>query len=144
MARWRILEIAGIDHIVLRTARREEMLHFYCAVLGCELERETPANTGLTQLRAGNALIDIVDVDSELGRRGGGPPSDTENNMDHFCLQLKSVAEEVLLRHLADHGVAAGEFELRYGADGFGRSLYIEDPDGNTVELRPLRRGGVE
>jgi hypothetical protein len=30
---------------------------------------------------------------------------------------------------------------LRYGAEGSGPSLYINDPDGNTVELKgPARR----
>ncbi len=88
-----MLEIVGIDHIVLRTDRLQDMLHFYCTVLGCKLERETAPQLGLTQLRAGNALIDIVDVDSELGRAGGGVPGTTENNMDHFCLQLQQVTD---------------------------------------------------
>ncbi len=131
-----MLEIAGIDHIVLRTARLEEMLHFYCAILGCELERETPAGTGLSQLRAGTALIDIVDVDSELGRAGGGPPGPSENNLDHFCLQLEEIGEEELRRWLESNGIEVGDFETRYGAQGFGRSVYISDPDGNVVELR--------
>ncbi|MGU3844370.1 VOC family protein, partial [Vibrio diabolicus] len=29
------------------------------------------------------------------------------------------------------------EFAKRYGAQGFGRSLYIHDPEGNVVELKP-------
>ena len=37
---------------------------------------------------------------------------------------------------LARHDLANGEFETRYGATGFGPSVYISDPDGNTVELR--------
>ncbi len=34
------------------------------------------------------------------------------------------------------HGVAVGELATRYGAEGSGPSLYIHDPDGNTVELK--------
>jgi glyoxylase I family protein len=131
-----MLEIAGLDHIVLRTSRLEEMLHFYCQVLGCPIERELPPETGLVQLRAGSALIDLVTVDSELGRAGGGPPTRGGNNMDHFCLQVQPLPEEAIRRHLQSHGIEAGPFERRYGAQGFGNSIYLRDPEGNTVELR--------
>lgn len=131
-----MITITAIDHIVLRTSRLEAMLEFYCGALGCALERETPAELGLVQLRAGDALIDLVTTDGELGRQGGGPPGDSGNNMDHFCLQLEPVGEQAIREHLQARGIAVGEFAERYGAQGFGRSLYISDPEGNTVELR--------
>ncbi len=131
-----MFELAGLDHIVLRTTRLSSMLDFYCGVLGCTVERETSPDTGLIQLRAGEALIDLVTVDSELGRMGGGPPTATGNNLDHFCLQLMPITEQEILEYLRAHGIEAGEFASRYGAQGQGNSLYIQDPDGNTVELR--------
>ena len=131
-----MIDIAGIDHVVLRTNKLDEMLIFYCEVLGCEVERETSYEMGITQLRAGNALIDLVRVDSKIGKLGGGPPSASENNMDHFCLQLKPISEQAIKSHLEAHNIVAGEFADRYGAQGTGRSIYIKDPQGNTVELR--------
>ena len=131
-----MIRIRAIDHIVLRTERVQEMVDFYCNVLGCTLERTLPEETGLSQLRAGEALIDIVGVHSELGRKGGEAPSVTGNNMDHFCLQIDPFEENELLEFLAAHGVDHSNFETRYGAQGFGPSVYIKDPDGNTVELR--------
>lgn len=131
-----MIEITGLDHIVLRTAQMEQMLHFYSTVLGCPIERELAPEFGLVQLRAGTALIDLVAVDSELGRLGGGPPTKGNNNMDHFCLQISTQPEEDISRYLASHGVQTGAFERRYGAQGFGNSIYMTDPDGNTVELR--------
>ena len=89
-----MIEVAGIDHIVLRTVKLQEMLNFYCHVLGCKVERETSAETGLTQLSAENALIDLVTVDSRLGWFGGKAPVRTGNNVDHFCLQLKPVSKD--------------------------------------------------
>lgn len=131
-----MIKIAGLDHIVLRTTRMEEMLQFYIEVLGCTLERELPPELGLRQLRAGAALIDLVAVDSELGRAGGGPATDGDNNLDHFCLQIEPSPEEEISRYLQSHGIETGSFERRYGAQGFGNSIYIRDPEGNTVELR--------
>jgi glyoxylase I family protein len=131
-----MIKIAGLDHIVLRTSRMEEMLHFYGSVLGCEIERELSSEIGLVQLRAGNALIDLVAVDSTLGRIGGGPPTASNNNMDHFCLQINPQPEKEISDYLTSHGIKMGTFERRYGAQGFGNSAYLRDPEGNTVELR--------
>lgn len=135
-----MIRVHTIDHVVLRTDNVDEMVRFYSSVLGCEVERQLPPETGLTQLRAGRSLIDIVSVDSSLGRAGGGPPVRSGNSLDHFCLQIEPVSESQLLDWLRSMGVEHGEFEERYGAEGFGPSLYIRDPDGNTVELRSCRQ----
>ena len=87
-----MIKVRLIDHIVLRTQNLERMLHFYSHVLGCRVERRLPAHVGLTQLRAGQSLIDLVDVDSELGRAGGPPPSGTAQSIDHFCLQIEALS----------------------------------------------------
>ncbi len=128
-----------IDHIVLRTDRYRELIDFYCNVIGCVVERETSAELGLTQLRAGNSLIDIVDVAGELGRAGGAVPTATGNNVDHFCLQIEPVEEEALKDYLQARGVVVEDFEDRYGAQGMGRSIYLKDIAGNTVELRNVQ-----
>jgi len=130
-----MIEIAGIDHIVLRTTRLELMLGFYTGVLGCVVERQTPVDVGLTMLRAGSAMIDLVTVDSSLGRAGGDAPTNKGNNLDHFCLQVNAVSEGELTAHLQAHGIEVPEFAERYGAQGQHRTVYISDPDGNTVEL---------
>jgi len=133
-----MLKIKGIDHIVLRTQNVANMLDFYTNVLHCPIERELSADVGLTQLRAGNALIDIVNVNSELGRIGGKAPHDEGRNLDHFCLQLNDITEETLVSYLKGQGVKVLDISNRYGATGFGRSIYIKDPDQNTIELKPI------
>ncbi|KOO02262.1 VOC family protein [Vibrio nereis] len=131
-----MIEVKAIDHIVLRTSNREAMLYFYQQVLGCPVERELP-DLGLTQLRAGESIIDLVLVDSELGKLGGKPPQQDGRNLDHFCLQIAAFDEQELVDYLTQHDIAVTEFAERYGAQGFGRSAYIEDPEGNVVELKP-------
>ena len=125
----------AIDHIVLRTDLYQELIEFYCDVLGCTIERVAPDDIGLTQLRAGSALIDIVDVSGKLGQPGGPAPQDTGNNVDHFCLQIEPFEEQELKAYLEKRGVACGEFEDRYGAQGMGRSIYLQDIAGNNIEL---------
>ena len=131
-----MIRVTKIDHLVIRSANVPDMVRFYRDVLGCQLERQTSEELGLTQLRAGDALIDIVAVDSKLGRAGGEAPQRTGNNIDHFCLQLEEIPEDRLRHWLESHRVSCGSFEIRYGAGGFAPSVYIQDPDGNTVELR--------
>jgi|GEM_PF-356734 len=132
----KMIEVAGIDHLVLRTNQVDRMLDFYTRVLGCRIERQSSAETGLTQLRAGFSLVDIVDVDGRLGRLGGAAPTSQGNNLDHFCLQIKAIPEQEIVSYLRECGIEVGDFTDRYGAQGLGRSVYIQDPDGNTVELR--------
>jgi len=125
----------GIDHIVLRTEQYQDLIDFYCGVLGCKLELSKD-NLGLAHLRAGNALIDIVDVNGKLGKLGGGSPDKLGNNVDHFCVQIAPRDEQELQDYLKNCGVQCGEFQDRYGAQGMGRSIYIKDLVGNNVELR--------
>ncbi len=129
------IAIAALDHVVLRVADLERAKAFYRDVLGCPVEKWQP-ELGLLQLRAGAALIDLVPLDGKLGREGGAGPGVEGHNLDHFCLRLERFDEAALRAHLAAHGVECGEVVQRYGAEGNGPSLYIKDPDRNTVELK--------
>lgn len=136
------IRIRAIDHVVLRSNNIPSQLQFYGGVLGCAIERELSPDLGLIQLRAGNSLIDLVDVQGELGRKGGPAAGQEGHNQDHFCLEIDAVDEPTLLGWLKSQGIATEDFARRYGANGFGRSIYIKDPDGNTVELKLAGTGG--
>ena len=130
-----IMQIREIDHLVLRVIDLDVMLRFYCSVLGCTIERRQD-EIGLVQLRAGRSMIDLVPVTGKLGRAGGRPPGVEGRNVDHFCLRVDPFWEEDIRAHLAALGVSAGPAESRYGAEGEGPSIYLTDPEGNTVELK--------
>jgi glyoxylase I family protein len=51
-------------------------------------------------------------------------------------LRVEPFDAEALKAHLTEHGARLGEEALRYGADGYGPSLYLFDPEGNMVELK--------
>jgi glyoxylase I family protein len=129
------LRIAALDHLVLRVVDLDRSVAFYRDVLGCAVEK-WQQELGLMQLRAGAALIDLVSLDGRLGREGGAAPGPEGRNLDHFCLRLQRFDDAKLRAHLAAHGVEAGATAERYGAEGYGPSIYIKDPDGNTVELK--------
>lgn len=130
-----MINVREIDHIVLRVIDLQRMIRFYTDVLGCTLERRQD-EIGLVQLRAGRSLVDLVPVDGKLGRAGGAAPGREARNVDHFCFRVEPFDAEAIGRHLAAAGVATGPVESRYGAEGEGPSIYLTDPEGNTVELK--------
>ena len=135
------IRIRGIDHVVFRVPDLERSKRFYVDVLGCT-EEKWQEKIGLLRLRAGDTLIDLVSLDGKLGREGGGPPAPQNRNVDHVCLRLAEFDADAIRRHLDAHGVTPGEVASRYGAEGDGPSMYLRDPDGNTVELKaPVRAG---
>jgi catechol 2,3-dioxygenase-like lactoylglutathione lyase family enzyme len=91
---------------------------------------------GMSHLRAGASMIDLVAVDGKLGKAGGAPPGREGRNMDHLCLRVEPFDQDAIVAYLKRHGVEVGEIRKRYGAQGNGISIYVTDPEGNTVELK--------
>ena len=139
------IEISAIDHVVLRVKDLDAALAFYRDALGLTIERRL--DIGLVQLRAGASLIDLVPVSSPLGQMGGPAAPDTGRNMDHFALELGHFDTAAIMAYLDAHAIEHGDVATRYGAKGSGPSIYVKDPDGNTVELKgpatDPRRPGV-
>ena len=121
-----MFSIKDLDHVVLKVTDMDRAIRFYEDVLGCKVER-TVESIGLVQLRAGRALVDLVPAGEGHG---------AGRNMDHFALTIEPFDAAALKAHFAAHGIAIGEPATRYGAEGFGPSIYLNDPDGNQVELK--------
>ena len=135
-----MFDIVNLDHVVLRAKNPGRLKQFYCDVLGCKVERVND-KMGLTQLRAGASMIDLVDVTGVIGLDGGAAPGTEGHNVDHLCLRINDFDAARINAHLTANGIEPGEVRERYGADGFGPSMYIRDPEGNRVELKgpPVR-----
>jgi glyoxylase I family protein len=130
-----MLKLREIDHVVLRVRDIAAMGRFYCDVLGAK-HVAYRAEYGMTHLRAGASMIDLVAVEGPLGRAGGAAPGAGGRNMDHLCLRVEPFDQEAIVAHLKAHGVAVGDIRTRYGAEGNGVSIYLADPEGNMVELK--------
>ena len=74
-------------------------------------------------------MIDLMDA-------AENPPPTGAGNMDHFAVRVEPFDAEAIRAHLAEHGIEMGKVESRVGAEGNGPSVYVQDPDGNTVELK--------
>ena len=130
-----MIPVRDIDHVVLRVRNYDGMVRFYCDVLGAKLVAHRP-KFGMAHLRVGSAMIDLVAVDGPLGRKGGAAPASEGRNLDHFCLRVEPFDEAAIVAHLKAHGVVVGEVMRRFGAEGNGTSIYLDDPEGNVVELK--------
>ncbi|MFM6828992.1 MAG: VOC family protein [Novosphingobium sp.] len=121
------MQITGIDHVVVRVADLDRSIRFYCEVLGCRLEWRRDELL-LAHLRAGEAFVDLL----------AGQPLATgsERNMDHLCLTVNDFEIGKVRDHLLARGIEVGSAAERFGASGWGQSLYLVDPDGNGIELR--------
>ena len=128
--------VQRIDHLVLRVRDLDRAEAFYRELLGCKVVRRRD-DLGLRHLRAGASMIDLVSVDGKLGSRGGVAAGHEGRNVDHVCLRIEPFDEAAIVHHLAVHGLAPhGPASSNFGAEGEGPSLYFDDPDGNTIELK--------
>lgn len=137
-----MLTIREIDHVVLRVKEIEAMQRFYCDVLGAQYVAYRP-EFGMAHLRAGSSMIDLIEADGPLGKPGGAAPGKEGRNMDHLCLRVEPFDRDAIVRHLERHGVTVGDIRARFGAEGNGISIYLSDPEGNTVELKGPSDGAL-
>lgn len=121
-----VVEVTGLDHLVLNVADVERSLRFYGETLGL-------APVRVDEWRDGNAPFPSLRIDERtiIDLMATAPSG---HNLDHLCLvvaptDLDALAADERLEVVDGPG-------RRFGAQGMGTSLYVRDPDGNTVELR--------
>ena len=123
-----MVRVVGFDHVVLNVADVERSVAFYCGELGLEPARVDEWRRGEAPFPSARVdegtIIDLV-----AGERTG-------TNMDHLCLVVEPTDLAALAASGAVDVVGGGAVDGLFGAQGLATSLYIRDPDGNTVELR--------
>jgi catechol 2,3-dioxygenase-like lactoylglutathione lyase family enzyme len=120
------LRVKDFDHVVLNVQDVERSLAFYSGPLGLEPLR-------VEEWRAGKVPFPSVRVTPttiiDLFQRPRG-----SSNVDHICLTVAPLDWQEV--------IGSGVFTVlegpvpRFGARGDAQSIYVQDPDGNTVELR--------
>lgn len=118
----------GLDHVVLRVRDQEAARRFYVEVLGCTVDHVNE-RSALVQLRFGEHLIDLLPAGPEETPRGG---------VDHIALSIRCDDLGKVAGELRRRGVTVdGDVVPRRGAFGTGPSLYVRDPEGYRLELKP-------
>ena len=120
------LRVTAFDHLVLNVTDVERSLDFYCGLLGLEPVRVEAWRAG--QVRFPSVRVDAGAIIDLFSRPRG------ESNVDHICLVVEPLDWQAI--------IDAGVFTVvegpvgRFGARGDATSIYVQDPDGNIVELR--------
>lgn len=120
-----MIEVKGLDHVVVTCRDVEHSLAWYRDALGLEPLRVDEFRRGevpFVSMRISDvALIDLIP----------GEPSGV--NIDHFSLWVEGDLEVI---------AASGRFDVVhqpkviFGAQGDGPGMYVRDPDGNVIELK--------
>ena len=130
------VSVTGFDHLVLTCRKVRATRAFYEGILGFRVTSELP-QWGMTELTAGNAVIVLVDAASKEGEWAVSPKGQGEN-MNHYCLRLKSFDEKGLRLLLKKANIEIEEEQREQTPKGAEHAFYVRDPEGNYVELRGL------
>ena len=122
--------LAGLDHLLLLVDDMDAAVDFYQMVVGATVASRLP-QYAMTMLDVGQGQLGLVDCCTAEGA-WARPKVAGGRNIDHFALSLATADETLVRGHLAARGAQIVE-EIQ--EDG-RLSLYIQDPSGNTVELR--------
>lgn len=107
-----------LHHLLLEVGDLEKSLDFYQNVLGFSVRKREPFRDGR----------DLVVTEQGLGLVEGG--SGQRGSLEHLCFGARAVDA------LAERARAAGHRIVREPGPGpYGHTVYIEDPDGNQIEL---------
>ncbi|MER7579825.1 VOC family protein [Kitasatospora sp. NPDC097691] len=120
------MRVIAFDHLVLNVSDVERSLAFYAGLLGLEPVRVDEWRAGKVSFPSVRVTADTIIDLTDRPRQ--------ESNVDHICLTVEPLDWQEV--------IDAGTFTVlegpvpRYGARGTATSVYVSDPDGNTVELR--------
>ena len=119
---------ARIGHVHLRVADLERALAFYCGVLGFELTQRYGREAAFVSAGGYHHHIGLNTWES----KGGAPPPAGTTGLYHVAILYPDRAS------LADalQRLIAASIPLTGASDhGVSEALYLNDPDGNGVEL---------
>jgi catechol 2,3-dioxygenase-like lactoylglutathione lyase family enzyme len=114
-----MIQVNGIDHIVLHVNDVQRAKKFYTELLGLTVYRENERQVFLHAGQQGVALF----------KKQGDAPLTTGNDLNHLALNVAAGTYETLKGELEKHGVEVT------GRPGEERCIYFHDPDGHRLQL---------
>jgi catechol 2,3-dioxygenase-like lactoylglutathione lyase family enzyme len=131
-------KIRGLGEVVIWVHDMDKALHFYSEVLGLE-KMSPPDFRGAVFLQAGQPAISCPQQIVLVPLPAGAPafPSDRkQRTLHHLGLEVAPEDFEAERKRLEGLG-----YEVRFGEHPFLplKGMYLDDPDGNEVELIAAR-----
>jgi catechol-2,3-dioxygenase len=128
--------IVGLAEIVLHVHDFDASLGFYRDLLGLEVLGTPPGKPAPVFLRAGDAQVAIPQMLVLVPLKGDQGTFAKPNPLHHIALEVPESEFDAERARLVEAGL-----EVRTGEHPVIRSktLYIDDPDGNEVELISAR-----
>jgi len=122
------MKIKSIDHIVLTVNNIDETIAFYTDILGMELS--TFGNNRIALL-FGNQKINLHQKGKEFEPKAKEPTTGASD----LCFIIEDKVEDCLQKLKQKNIPIVEDIVYRTGAKGEIKSIYINDPDGNLIEL---------
>ncbi|MCR9076544.1 MAG: VOC family protein [bacterium] len=124
---------SGILETIIYANDLEQAVWFYREVLGLEMPRELSELAALFRINEHQVLLVFDPTVSD--QPGRAVPSHGARGPGHIALRIEPEHYEAWKRRLSGFGVAIEqEIEWSNHTDP-GRSIYLRDPTGNSVEL---------
>ena len=131
------MKVIGFDHLVINTRNIDGAIEFYRDVLGLQILREE-------EYRAGKASFPSVRVtdDAIIDLRPYSSEQEFVKNVDHICLRISPTDMVRMRDELKARGLETDDdMRVRWGAQGYGESIYLQDPEGQVIELKTNFQG---
>lgn len=131
--------ISGIGHVAIKVSDVERTLDFYVGKFGFKEMLRLTRDDGqlwLIYLRITDTQYLEIFPEAETDRA----PGRNANGLNHVCLEVDDI--EAVTRALQAQGVRLTA-AAKTGADG-NRQAWIEDPDGNRIELMQMAPDGMQ
>ncbi|MCA1696889.1 MAG: VOC family protein [Actinobacteria bacterium] len=126
------MEVKWLGHVVLYVRDLERSRRFYGDVLGWrELRGDMPVPVSAAAFSSGRTHHELLLI--EVGSDAAPIPAGRRVGMYHFGLKVGESDEE--LREARQRLAEAGVRVVGASDHAVTHSLYIEDPDGNEIEL---------
>jgi lactoylglutathione lyase len=125
--------IVGLAHVAIKVTDLDRSLDFYINKLGFpEMLRlhKDDGSTWLVYLR----ITDDQYLEVFPGAENDRAPGWDANGMNHMCLSVEDI--DAVVKRIEAAGIAL-LLPLKLAVDG-NRQAWIEDPDGNRIELMEM------
>jgi catechol 2,3-dioxygenase-like lactoylglutathione lyase family enzyme len=114
-----MIQVSGINHIVLHVRDLARAKKFYTELLGFDVYRE---NAWQVFMHCGNQGVALFEAQ-------GNTPLTAGNDLNHLALDITTGTYETVKTELEQNGVKVS------GRPGDDHCIYFHDPDGHRLQL---------